>query len=197
MAKMVNAIFTDRNGDENNCEMTLKSYLQAAKAQPGRWKPADDKSAALISKVPLEAVPIGTTQKDVEEFEKNKGKVKGKKQIQFDKLMDSLERGEDVTDINLEDEEDSPELHSEQAPEDYKAENVDTDAADVTDNDDQEQDAAADAQNLSRAKLNKMSNDKLDAVISALPLAEKMKNSLTKLKTKKEKIDQILRVVGK
>lgn len=201
---MVKAIHIDRNGIENPCEMTLRSYVQVAKVQPGRWKPADDKSEALIAKVPAAAVPIGTTQEDVEKFEKNKGKVKGKKQASFDRLMDSIARGEDVVDVDNDEDEGLDLTIQPEPPEGPKA-----DAVIIPDPDSEEdlgeenQDAPPDKKEIvevsgpSQSKLAKMSDDKLNAVISALPIAPKMQDALTKLKTKKEKIKQILKVTAK
>lgn len=98
----IKAIHISQTGVENIVTMELEHYMKAVKVQPERWKPGNEESAKIINTIPLDAVPIGTTQKDVDEFENNRGKITSKGKSTFETLLKAAEAGADITKVNEE-----------------------------------------------------------------------------------------------
>lgn len=92
------AINISKDGTENSAKpMELQHYLKAVKLQPDRWKPGNAEAEKAIAKIPLAAVPIGTTPADVAAYEANKGKNAGKAQSRFELLLKAAESGTDIS----------------------------------------------------------------------------------------------------
>lgn len=94
----ISAINISKAGDEKPVVMELEHYLKAVKVQPDRWKPGNEAAEKIVAKIPMEAVPIGTTPEDVANFEANRGKIAGVKgKTRFEMLLKAAEAGTDIT----------------------------------------------------------------------------------------------------
>ncbi|MHB8483722.1 MAG: hypothetical protein ACYDBV_13495 [Nitrospiria bacterium] len=168
----INVLFKNKKGVESIHRMPLKQYLQAKVVMPNNYFPADEEAKRLVEKVDLKIVPVGTTQEDVKRFEETKGSIRTKKTTQFDTMLESIQSGKDVIDIP--DEIEKPEVPEISFPNPVKEEKP----------------------KYSKDDLDSMTPDQLDAVIAELPLVESMKQMVRKIKTKSEKIEQVVKLLG-
>jgi hypothetical protein len=99
MSQIIKVNFTNRHGVVGTYPMQLEHYLLAAKAKPGQYEPADEESKKIAESVSLEKVDIGTTEEDVKEFERKRGKIKTKKTSQFDELLKKTEIPEGLSEV--------------------------------------------------------------------------------------------------
>jgi hypothetical protein len=191
-AIIINVIYTNRKGEKKTIKMNLRHYLQAKKVRPLIYEPADENSKAIAAKIPLNLIPSGTTQEDVEAFEATKGSIKGKKTNKFDELLDAMERGDDVTEL------DNVRMIAEkdavQKPILKKAESVDDLLKDFTDQQTiPKPDAVVESQApFTRDELDLMDSEQINQIIEGLSIAKKMKEQITRMKDKKAQKDQII-----
>jgi hypothetical protein len=191
-AIIINVIYTNRKGEKKTIKMNLRHYLQAKKVRPLIYEPADENSKTIAAKIPLSLIPSGTTQEDVEAFEATKGSIKGKKTNKFDELLDAMERGDDVTEL------DNVRMIAEkdavQKPILKKAESVDDLLKDFTDQQTiPKPDAVVESQApFTRDELDLMDSEQINQIIEGLSIAKKMKEQITRMKDKKAQKDQII-----
>lgn len=191
-AIIINVIYSNRLGEKKTIKMNLRHYLQAKKVRPLLYEPADENSKAIAAKIPLNLIPSGTTQEDVEAFEATKGSIKGKKTNKFDELLDAMERGDDVTEL------DNVRMIAEkdavQKPILKKAESVDDLLKDFTDQQTiPKPDAVVESQApFTRDELDLMDSEQINQIIEGLSIAKKMKEQITRMKDKKAQKDQII-----
>lgn len=210
----IKAINTDQFGNKSTIDMELEHYLRAKKVQPDKFEPADKKSAEIINKIPMDVVPIGTTQKDVEEFERTRGSKKGKAKSRFEEMLLLVNAGKEIE--VLQEENNYTETLNQvstqiEAPEGYTSPNVDIKPGEIksekTDDDNQDDDKkdAADvfdeenkkiqaeenksSSGLELESLKKLSLDQLQATVIAAGLPKGVTAQLLKLKNK-EKLAQ-------
>lgn len=191
----INAINISREGIPGDpVVMELSHFLKASKIQPGRWKPADENSASMIKKIPLDAVPVGTTPDDVAKFETNKGKSKGKKESRFELMLKAAESGADISDI--EDDAEIPTAPEDpllNAPTDHKSVNADPTPGEIF------SDPAVNLKKEAKYKkddLMALTMDKIQAIAAqeTSGLDEKMKNQILKIKKKEDLVDNIIQL---
>jgi hypothetical protein len=191
-AIIINVIYSNRLGEKKTIKMNLRHYLKAKKVRPLLYEPADENSKAIAAKIPLNLIPSGTTQEDVEAFEATKGSIKGKKTNKFDELLDAMERGDDVTEL------DNVRMIAEkdavQKPILKKAESVDDLLKDFTDQQTiPKPDAVVESQApFTRDELDLMDSEQINQIIEGLSIAKKMKEQITRMKDKKAQKDQII-----
>jgi len=196
-AIIINVIYTNRNGAKKEIKMNLRHYLQAKRVRPLLYEPADENSKLIASKIPLEMIPVGTTQADVEAYEASKGTIKGKRTNKFDDLIDAMEHGIDVVDaanIRLIQE---TETVNKVIP--AKTESIADITADLTENKPAVKPAALStaADNIySRDELDLMDSEQIGKIISSLTIAQKMKNQISKMKDKKAQKDQLFALLN-
>jgi hypothetical protein len=128
---LLRVIETNSKGVPTEREMQLRHALQAMKVQPKRFSLA--KGESLPKGVSLDMVPAGTTIKDVEEFEKKRGTIGKATRTQFDNILDAIENGLELQDVEVIDAD--PEaipgaMMSEEAPEGFVPKGVDLIPAD-------------------------------------------------------------------
>jgi hypothetical protein len=125
---LIKVIETDKNGKQYPREMNLRHALQACKVQPKRYQLAED----LPKGISLNMVPPGTTMKDVREFEKIRGTVGKVQKTQFDNVLDAIENGLELVDVEVVDADPNAEagaMMDENAPPGFKPEGVDLEPA--------------------------------------------------------------------
>lgn len=126
---LIKVVETDRAGTEYPREMNIRHALQACKVQPDRFRLAEK----LPKGISLDMVPAGTTIKDVREFEKTRGTIGKVTKTQYDNVLDAIERGVELADIEVIDASPGSEagsMMSDEAPGDYKPKGVDLTPAD-------------------------------------------------------------------
>lgn len=189
---MVNAKFTNKKGEVTHQRMNLRHFLMAKKVQPNQWEPADEASKKITDKVPLEKVPIGTTQADVEAFEKIRGTITGKHSpTDFDAILVAIQKGTEIVDV--------PDIQSSglniEKPITFDGVNVIQDEPEIE----------IDFESPKKEKpnlvhrledLKAMDIDKLQAVVDTLNIADNLKESLKKVKKKDELAKQIFLTEG-
>ena len=196
-AIIINVIYTNRNGAKKEIKMNLRHYLQAKKVRPLLYEPADENSKLIASKIPLDMIPSGTTQADVEAYEAAKGTIKGTKTNKFDDLIDAMEKGIDVVDAaNIRFIQES-EAVNKVIP--AKTESIADITADLTEAKPAAKPAvvSAAADNLySRDELDLMDSEQIGKIISSLTIAQKMKDQISKMKDKKAQKDQLFALLN-
>ena len=196
-AIIINVIYTNRNGAKKEIKMNLRHYLQAKKVRPLLYEPADENSKLIASKIPLDMIPSGTTQADVEAYEAAKGTIKGTKTNKFDDLIDAMEKGIDVVDAaNIRFIQES-EAVNKVIP--AKTESIADITADLTEAKPAAKPAvvSAAADNLySRADLDAMDSEQIGKIISSLTIAQKMKDQLSRMKDKNAQKDQLFTLLS-
>lgn len=196
-AIIINVIYTNRNGAKKEIKMNLRHYLQAKKVRPLLYEPADENSKLIASKIPLDMIPSGTTQADVEAYEAAKGTIKGTKTNKFDDLIDAMEKGIDVVDaanIRLIQE---SEAVNKVIP--AKTESIADITADLTENKPAAKPVVKStaADNIySRDELDLMDSEQIGKIISSLTIAQKMKDQISKMKDKKAQKDQLFALLN-
>jgi hypothetical protein len=188
MEIMVNVKHTNKKSEVSHIRMNLRHYLMAKKVQPNQFEPDDELSKKLIDKVPLEKVPIGTTQADVEAFEKIRGTITGKHSpTDFDAILDAIQKGSEVVDV--------PQSLNPGQPITFDGVNVTQDDPEIE----------IDFESHTKTKpnlvhrledLKAMDIDKLQAVIDTLNIADNLKEALKKVKKKDELAKQIFLTEG-
>lgn len=198
IAIVINVIYTNRNGEKKQIRMNLRHYLQAKKVRPALYEPADDEAKKIVAKIPMDLVPAGTTQTDVDNFERTKGTIKGRKVGKFDLLMDAIEKGLEVDEIL------SPRMMDSLTPIDNVPAPQQESPEDILNELNKnkptvrpvvKKEATAEAQ-YSKDELGLMDAEQLNKLIVDLPgIAKKMKEQLMKVKDKSDKIDQLHRLL--
>ena len=196
-AIIINVIYTNRNGAKKEIKMNLRHYLQAKKVRPLLYEPADENSKLIASKIPLEMIPSGTTQADVDAYEASKGSIKNKKTDKFDDLIDAMEKGIDVVDaanIRLIQE---TETVNKVIP--GRTESIADITADLSEGKTVKKPtvtspAADDI--YSRADLDAMDSEQIGKIISSLTIAQKMKDQLSRMKDKNAQKDQLFTLLS-
>jgi len=197
----INVINISRDGVETPNKMELEHFLKAKKAQPDRWKPADKEAEKLAARIPMDAVPIGTTMVDVEKFEANRGKNTAKGQSRFEMLLKAAEAGTDIQDVSedlLQQSQNLKQVISEVAPSDYKKDGMigELDANGVIKVFDKNV-AAEKKSKYDKETLMKLSMDKLQAIVEQDIVDEKKKAALLKTKKKVDLVDSIIQLTKK
>ena len=197
-AIIIDVIYTNRLEAKKEIKMNLRHYLQAKKVRPLMYEPADEKSKAIVAKIPLELIPEGTTQADIEAFELQRGSIKGHKTNKFDELLDAMERGDDVTELtNVRMVAEKQTLKIPAAP---SAESVDDVLNSLSDGAEVKKPAAASlTQNdpgFTREELDLMDSEQVSQIITSLSIASKMKEQLKKMKDKKAQKDQLFQLLS-
>lgn len=201
----INVINITRDGKENDpVLMELEHFLKAKKVQPDRWKPADKEAEKLIAKIPMDAVPVGTTMDDVAKFEANRGKNTAKGKSRFEMLLKAAESGTDIQDVDedvLDQSQNLKELISEKAPSDYKSPVVETKPGEIDPN--------KVVENLNKEKtvekkskyneedLMKLTMDKLQAIADKDIPDGKQKDLVMKAKKKADLVKSIIQLTKK
>jgi hypothetical protein len=86
----------NRDGSVTISEIPLGHYALVEKNHPEWYTPEGEEAKKLAKTIDFELVPIGTSKKDVEEFEKKKGQI-GKPADNFHNQMEAALRGRPKT----------------------------------------------------------------------------------------------------
>ena len=98
-AIIINVKFINRHGEEKIFKQNLQHFMQSKKVRPDQYFPADDYAVKMVSLIPLDIVPSGTTEADVKKAAENFGSKKGHKKSTFDEMIEAIESGRDVQNI--------------------------------------------------------------------------------------------------
>jgi len=190
MEIMVNVKHTNKKSEVSHIRMNLRHYLMAKKVQPNQFEPDDELSKKLIDKVPLEKVPIGTTQADVEAFEKIRGTITGKHSpTDFDAILVAIQNGTEIVDV--------PDIQSMNPGQPITFDGVNVTQEDPEIEIDFESHTKPKSNLVHRLEdLKAMDIDKLQAVIDTLNIADNLKEALKKVKKKDELAKQIFLTEG-
>lgn len=189
---VIRAKHIDNAGNVTFHKKPLREYLMAKAVKPEAWQPGDAEAEKIVSKIDMSIVPVGTTHKDVEEFERMRGNIKGKRLNKFDEVMARIEAGEDITDI-------------EDADKVIVAAQTDKEAKTKKGNGKAELDDATNFDAVPQTKkispysveqLAALSQDQMHAVIDTLPLAGGLKSNLKRIKDKDKQVIQVFQLLG-
>jgi len=214
----IKVVETLKSGEEVEHEMQLRHALQAMRVS-NKFKLA--KGVELPKGISVNMVPPGTTQSDVEAFEKRRGQIGTLKKTNFDSVLDALERGIDISDtegLGVDPNAKTGAMMDEDAPDGYKPVGVDLDPPDsakvkqnkkelekravkehpeLKDIDKKELDFSqpkVNKQRHTKTELRRMNIDNLQALALSQPnLTDKMKAGLMKAK-KESLIDSIIQL---
>jgi hypothetical protein len=217
---LIKIIETDKTGKEYKREMNIRHALQSMRVQPDRYRL--QKGEKLPKGISVDMVPAGTSLKDVREFEKKRGTVGKVTRTSLDNVLDALEHGIELQDVEVIDSDEGAELGSmmsDEAPKDYVPEGVDLTPAesmkeDLLDKTSKEtpelneikekelefDEGAVATEKYTKSQLKKYPKDKLQAILAGLPafktMAEKMQG-ITMKANKDPMIDTIIQLSKK
>lgn len=195
----INVKHVDKEGAVSFHNMPLKQYLQAKRVKPDNFFPGDNKAENVVRKIDMKIVPEGTTQKDVEDFERNRGNNRNMGATTFDQMLDSISKGNDISPKNLkavgnetENKDEDPEkgfralTEKDELPEILTDEDVDFSKKKETKK----------KSKFSKPQLDAMTKDQKEAIIDNLDLAPLMKKNLKIMKDGKKQTEQIFQLLG-
>ena len=127
---LLRVVETNTKGKETDREMNIRHALQAMRVHPTRFKLAPGE--VLPKGISIDMVPLGTTMKDVEEFEKKRGKVGKLTRTNLDNILDAIENGIELQDVEVFDADPNAKagsMMSDDAPDNYIPVGVDLEPA--------------------------------------------------------------------
>lgn len=201
----IDVINISRDGVESAPQkMELEHYLKAKKVQPDRWKPANESAEKIVARIPMEAVPIGTTMDDVAKFEAERGKLTAKGKSRFEMLLKAAETGTDISEADeelLNQSANLKSLLSEEAPAGYKSPVVETKPGEVDPGkviaDMQPKVVAEKKSKYDKEELMKLTIDKIQAIAETEISDEKTLKLVLKAKKKEDLVNSIIQLTKK
>lgn len=201
----IDVINISRDGVESApLKMELEHYLKAKKVQPDRWKTANDNSEKIVARIPMDAVPIGTTMEDVAKFEAERGKLTAKGKSRFEMLLKAAETGTDISEADEELLNQSANLKtliSEEAPEGYISPVVETYPGELDPGkviaDMQPKTPKEKQPKYDKEELMKLTIDKIQAIAETEISDEKTLKLVLKAKKKEDLVNSIIQLTKK